>query len=1093
MRHHRPRAALSLALSTVLALAIATPAAATTAPTSPPSATGASAGHQWITLVTGDQVRTDDKGRPAQFRPAPGRERIPVAVRSDAGHVYAVPADAEVMIAQGKLDRRLFDLALLSRPEYTARKGLGLLVAAQGGAPGWRRSGAEVTRSFPRIGAEALTVSADRAGALWEALTAGSAKERRPAPGVGTIWLDAVHRAALDRSTGQIGAPAAWQAGFDGKGVKIAVLDTGVDHSHPDLAGQEIAEQNFTPAPDNKDRVGHGTHVASIAAGNGAKSGGKYRGVAPGARILDGKVLGDDGSGAESGILAGIEWAVQQRADIVNLSLGGHDSPLLDPMEILINKVSEQTGTLFVVASGNAGPNSVGSPGSAQAALTVGAVDRDDKLAEFSSTGPRNGDGAIKPDLTAPGVGIGAAAAAGSRLGESRPKPAEGYISLDGTSMATPHVAGAAAILAQARPDWRGEQLKAALMAAAKPGAHNPFEQGAGRVDVAKAITQTVSADSSLSFGTALWPHGDDIPIKRDLVYRNTGDQPITLSLSAEGKGPNGSAAPQGFFTLGHSTLTVPARGSAATTLTADTRLGGDAEGTFSAYVTATGGGQSVSTPAAVTREPERYSVTINAIDRKGRPAADWRADLQGITGEAKGSYHQLGTGLETLRLPKGRYLLSGRSWIGPEQPDAGYNWFNGGNIEVGADTTLTLDARQAKPVDIRLPDREAVQRHSYIRVGHKTPGMEYGFGLLGLPFTVLHTAHVGPAGKPGETEELLVGSYSGATDRTEFHLVDQSTTLTRFWTGYRKHLTNKDLVTVTAAAGATAPDRTGFLYANAAIGDSPVITGAFGYALPHTRTMHLYSPQQVWGFRFEQDHGSSTEAAWETEDEVLKPGRTHQKTFNTGVFGPALPAERRAGLFRDGDILLGGLPLFTDGQGRGGGSAIDSGSTVLKLDGKVIGSTDRPLDPETFFSLPAASGRYEFSTTANRKDLASISTSVTTTWGFTSAHTDSLTRVPVSMVRFTPALGLDGTLPAHSWQRVPLTVQGAAAGDQLKSLTAAVSYDRGASWQQAWVAGGAVFVVNPAKGKSVSLRATAVGKGGDTVTQTVLDAYLTK
>ncbi|SES34906.1 hypothetical protein [Lentzea flaviverrucosa] len=166
----------------------------------------------------------------------------------------------------------------------------------------------------------------------------------------------------------------------------------------------------------------------------------------------------------------------------------------------------------------------------------------------------------------------------------------------------------------------------------------------------------------------------------------------------------------------------------------------------------------------------------------------------------------------------------------------------------------------------------------------------------------------------------------------------------------------------------------------------------------------------------------------------------------------------------------------------------MESGSTVLKLGGEVVDSTDRPLDLETFFSMPAAPGRFELTTTANRSGVAAISTSVTTTWGFDSATTSGVTQVPLSMVRFTPELGLDGTLPAHRFQRIPLTVQG-----KTRSLTAQVSYDKGATWQKALVFGDSLLVVNPARGDSVSLRATAVGKGGDSVTQTVINAYLTK
>ncbi len=115
----------------------------------------------------------------------------------------------------------------------------------------------------------------------------------------------------------------------------------------------EIAEQNFTDTPDTVDRNGHGTHVAAILADTGARSGGKYRGVASGTSILDGKVLDDWGSGTDSTIIAGMQWAVDQGADIVNMSIGGFDYPGIDPMEEAVNTLSAGNGTLFVIAAGN--------------------------------------------------------------------------------------------------------------------------------------------------------------------------------------------------------------------------------------------------------------------------------------------------------------------------------------------------------------------------------------------------------------------------------------------------------------------------------------------------------------------------------------------------------------------------------------------------------------------------------------------------------------------------------------------------------------------------------------------------------------------
>ncbi|WP_255512080.1 S8 family serine peptidase [Kribbella kalugense] len=136
--------------------------------------------------------------------------------------------------------------------------------------------------------------------------------------------------------------------------MKIAILDTGIDPNHPDLKGRIEASANFSNAANNVDHFGHGTHVAGIAAGDGAASGGKYTGVAPQATLLNGNVLGDDGSGAISGIIAGMEWAVQQHATVVNMSLGSAiPSDGTDELSAALNTLSRDSGTLFVVAAGN--------------------------------------------------------------------------------------------------------------------------------------------------------------------------------------------------------------------------------------------------------------------------------------------------------------------------------------------------------------------------------------------------------------------------------------------------------------------------------------------------------------------------------------------------------------------------------------------------------------------------------------------------------------------------------------------------------------------------------------------------------------------
>ena len=542
-----------------------------------------------VTLVTGDRVTVVGSGAEEQvaIAPAPGREGTALSVYHRDGHLFVVPADALGMLGRRIIDARLFDVTLLISLGYddAQRTSVPVLLGYNGvaatsmsttlGAP-LAASGSRVTRELPAIHGAAVRISRDHGDDSWRTLVSASGTPAAtPIAGIDRIWLDGVRQPALDVSVGQIGAPAAWSAGYDGTGVSVAVLDTGIDATHPDLAGKVVDERNFTSDPDNRDLVGHGTHVASIIAGSGAASGGLYRGVAPGATLIDGKVCATLGC-SESAILAGMQWAsTDKHARVVNLSLGGSDAEGMDPLEAAVNTLTAANGTLFVIAAGNNGPDAgtLDSPGSADAALTVGAVDASDQLAWFSSRGPRVGDGALKPDITAPGVGIVAARSATGVIGDPIN---DMYVQMSGTSMATPHVAGSAAIVAQLHPDWIAEQLKADLMASASPNpAMTGYEQGAGRVDVERAITQVVTAQpASVSLGTALWPHADDAPTTRTLTYSNAGTTDLTLQLTLAITGPGGVTPPAGMFTLDQNPVIVPAGGAASVVVNVDTRMG---------------------------------------------------------------------------------------------------------------------------------------------------------------------------------------------------------------------------------------------------------------------------------------------------------------------------------------------------------------------------------------------------------------------------------------------------------------------------------------------------------------------------------------
>ncbi|MEW2259377.1 S8 family peptidase [Streptomyces sp. NPDC047869] len=1067
-----------------------------------PAAASSSTARHHVTLITGDRVSLDAKGRVVGLQRAEGREHIPFQVRRAGGHTLVVPADAARLVASGTLDQRLFDITELNRAatRKAQKNGLKVIVGYRGTATAARtgvRDAGHLRRSLKALNADAVQAPARRTSGLWDAVTDGD----RAAPGVARVWLDGVRRAALDKSVPQIGAPAAWAAGYTGKGVKVAVLDTGVDATHPDLKDQVIDARNFTTAADATDHYGHGTHVASIVAGTGAKSGGKYKGVAPDARILNGKVLDDSGYGDDSGIIAGMEWAAAQGASVVNLSLGGYDTPEVDPLEAEVDKLSAEKGILFAIAAGNEGPQSIGSPGSADAALTVGAVDDKDRLADFSSTGPRTGDGAIKPDVTAPGVDITAAAAKGSVIDKEVGEKPEGYLTISGTSMATPHVAGAAALLKQEHPDWGYAELKGTLTGSAKGGKYTPFQQGSGRIAVDRAIKQSVVAEPvSVGFGTQAWPHTDDHPVTKRLTYRNLGDEAVTLGLTSTATDPRGHAAPAGFFKLAATTVTVPAHGTASVGLTADTRLGGTTDGAYSAYVTATGGGQSVRTAAVVQREVESYELTLKVIGRDGRPAPYYDAGLTGVAGLANGRflnpYDKSGT--VKVRAPKGTYILNSSVYADPENAAKGIDWIAQPKLTVTGRRTITVDARKARPVDITVPQSRARSELAAPEFDVTVGDSQYGYGWLLDSYKNFHTAALGPRPASGTLFQQWDGHWSKGA--TEEYAVTSGGPARQFATGYTKHYKASDLATVKVRMGAAASGKTGSVGAMGLLpGSTSGTYTVLPQKLPGTHTLHLSAKGGVeWMLMFEQDGGVDqdgfpvADAAYSTGPQSFGAGRTYTRTVNTAVFAPRVDVD--SGVFRDGDEIYGALPLFADGSGNAGYSVFSSARTTLYRDGVEVGSNGDPLFSGETFKVPAGDAAYRLTTSVRRPaTVAKASSRIDASWTFRSKKQAGIVaRLPVSTLHFGARTGLDSRVEAGKKLTFPVTVEGAAAGRDLKSLKVYVSYD-GKTFERTEVRRGKVTVKNPARNKSVSFRAGITDKKGNTSLITVYDAYYGK
>lgn len=317
-------------------------------------------------------------------------------------------------------------------------------------------------------------------------------------PAVIRIEEDRQVYAVLDTSATLVGASASWAAGLKGTGVKIAVVDTGLDVEHPDISRNIQAVKDFT-LQGFKDPNGHGTHVAAIAAGTGAASAGKFTGIAPGATLLGAKALKADGSGRMSDVMAAVEWSVNYGAQVINLSLG--TAGPADGVDALseICDLAVRTGVVLVTAAGNDGPEraTIGIPASSREVITVGACSDDLVVTDFSGRGPTV-DGRVKPDVVAPAVDIVSALASGVDMGLPVD---EHYTSATGSSLGAAHVSGLAALLLEARPDASPHLVKEALMVTAKDLGFAEIIQGRGLVQAAPAIEYVRTHKEAVEIG----------------------------------------------------------------------------------------------------------------------------------------------------------------------------------------------------------------------------------------------------------------------------------------------------------------------------------------------------------------------------------------------------------------------------------------------------------------------------------------------------------------------------------------------------------------------------------------------------------------
>jgi serine protease AprX len=368
--------------------------------------------------------------------------------------------------------------------------------------------GGDVTRQLPLIGGFAATVPDHHLEVLAQdpSIAELSLDGRVRMAGFGLDAWDDIEPNLAWRKTIRLGQIP---LGIDGSGVTVAMIDTGVAHVQ-DLGDRVVARVDFTPGGNGDDAYGHGTHLAGVIAGNGAASGGKWRGVAPGARLVSVKVAGADGSTDVSVVIAALQWVVTHRAEygikVLNLSFGtdGVQPYAVDPLNAAVER-AWAAGITVVVSAGNRGPSAgtINKPGDDPYVITVGAVDvnrtidkKDDEVAPFSSRG-RTPDGFDKPDLVAPGTTIVATRDAGSTIDGLHPEAVvDGdYFKGTGTSQAGAIVSGVAALLYEVNPALRPNQVKSILLGSTVRSSQYRAGGGSGLVDAASAIQSINSGE----------------------------------------------------------------------------------------------------------------------------------------------------------------------------------------------------------------------------------------------------------------------------------------------------------------------------------------------------------------------------------------------------------------------------------------------------------------------------------------------------------------------------------------------------------------------------------------------------------------------
>lgn len=504
-----------------------------------------------LTLITGDIVAIDKRGLEPTYRLLGNKSATKFETRTG---VHIVPEGVDLT----KFDKSLFNIDLLREQDITDAESDSIPIiveyterdAMNDGVPTKQRGDIRNHRQLETVNGTAVSVSKSATDETYQRLAS--------ARNVKSVYYDATVKGAGTTPRSNIDLESAHdQYNVTGEDVTVAVLDTGINESHPDIGDSEVREIDLVDDGKTGDLPNHGTPAAGLITGDGT-SNDTYVGVAPDADVIDVRVLDRTESGKISTVIDGVEYATQQDADVISMSFGIQPSTIRtnDPFRSTIKDAVKRDTTVVAAAGNNAGYGSITSPGTLRDVITVGSSVNESEVPSFSRQGPTPIGRYVKPDLVAPGDGVTAPDARTT-----------GYRSTEGTSFSTPIVAGTAALLHEKHPGWSEQRVKNAITSTTDSlGSQDIYTQGSGELNVTAALSPDIVIDpTTIDFGQ--FPAGETVT--KTVTVRNLGSERRQVNVSAKAVAIQSSDP--GTVSVNRSSMTLKPGSTASLALTVNT------------------------------------------------------------------------------------------------------------------------------------------------------------------------------------------------------------------------------------------------------------------------------------------------------------------------------------------------------------------------------------------------------------------------------------------------------------------------------------------------------------------------------------------